>query len=143
MAVLSQMNSETLKHLEFIQAVIARQASNSFLIKGWAITVSSAIYGFAISGASWGIALVGLLPALMFWGLDGYFIWQERRYRCLYDAVRSNKLPPDAQFSMDPTPYSQNAEWPGSVLSRTLGPLYGLIMVVGVILVVVEAAHHS
>ncbi len=33
-----------LKHLEFIQAVIARQANNSFLVKGWGLTVARAFY---------------------------------------------------------------------------------------------------
>lgn len=132
-----------MKHLEFIQAVIARQASNSFLIKGWAITVSGAIYGFAVHGASWTIALVGLLPAFMFWGLDGYFIWQERRFRCLYNAVRKGKLPADEELLMDADDYAQDECWLGSVLSRTLGPFYGVIAAVGGILAVVEACHHS
>lgn len=28
-----------LKHLEFIQAIVTRLANNSFLLKGWALTV--------------------------------------------------------------------------------------------------------
>ncbi len=63
-----------LKHLEFIQAVIARLAGNSFLIKGWALTVTGAFYGFAVHGSDWRLAALGLLPALTFWGLDGYFL---------------------------------------------------------------------
>jgi hypothetical protein len=33
-----------LKHLEFVQAVITRLANNSFLMKGWALTVAGAFY---------------------------------------------------------------------------------------------------
>lgn len=29
----------TLKYLEFIEAAIARMAANSFLLKGWAVTL--------------------------------------------------------------------------------------------------------
>ena len=41
-----------LKHLEFIQAVITRLANDSFLMKGWALTVAGAFYGFAVKGTS-------------------------------------------------------------------------------------------
>jgi hypothetical protein len=37
-----------LKHMEFIQAVVGRLASNSFFVKGWAITVAGAFIGFAL-----------------------------------------------------------------------------------------------
>jgi hypothetical protein len=40
------MNIEAkLKHLEFIQNTISRMAHNSFLLKGWAITMLGALLG--------------------------------------------------------------------------------------------------
>ena len=36
-----------LQHLQFIQAVIARMATNSFLFKGWAITIAAGLSAFA------------------------------------------------------------------------------------------------
>ncbi len=36
-----------IKHLEFIQIVISRMNSNSFLIKGWTITLMSALFALA------------------------------------------------------------------------------------------------
>jgi hypothetical protein len=45
-------DSAWLKHLEFIQAVITRLANDSFLRKGWALTVAGAFYGFAVKGTS-------------------------------------------------------------------------------------------
>ena len=41
------MHPDTIKHLEFIQAVITRMAGNSFVLKGWAITLAAA--GFALA----------------------------------------------------------------------------------------------
>ena len=38
---------QKLKHLEFIQNVINRMNSNSFLIKGWAVTLIAAIFALA------------------------------------------------------------------------------------------------
>jgi hypothetical protein len=81
-------NDEVMKHLEFIQGVISRQATNSFLLKGWALTVAGAVYAFATKGTDWRVAAIGLMPVVIFWGLDGYYLRQERLFRCLYDAVR-------------------------------------------------------
>jgi hypothetical protein len=78
------------KHLEMIQGVIARLGGNSFLVKGWAVTVSGAFMGFAITGKEWELAAAGLLPVALFWWLDGYFLRAERLFRGLHEAVRTS-----------------------------------------------------
>lgn len=78
------------KHLEMIQGIINRKASNSFMIKGWSIVLVSAFFALAGKNATWQFALMALFPALMLWILDGYFLRQERLYRKLYDSVRQN-----------------------------------------------------
>jgi hypothetical protein len=129
-------NEPTLKHLEFIQAVIARQANNSFLIKGWGLTVAGAFYAFAANRLNWRIALVGLLPALTFWGLDAYFLRQERLFRCLYDAVRKAEIPVDL-FCMNPRDHPHNVKsWRSVLVSRTLLWFHGMVVAVGLVLVV-------
>src|SRR5688572_16361539 len=75
------------KHMDYVQAVIARLATNSFLMKGWALTVSAGLFGYAIAKASWPIALLGFLPSIGFWFLDSYYLRQERLFRCLYREV--------------------------------------------------------
>jgi hypothetical protein len=72
-----------------LQAVIARLGSDSFLVKGWAVTVVGAFLAFAVNNDDASLAAVGLLPALFFWGLDGYFLRAERLFRHLFDRVRS------------------------------------------------------
>ena len=85
-----QPDDKQIRHLEFIQAVIPRLANNSFLMKGWALTVAGLIFGFAVDQGSWRIAAAALLPvAGLFWGLDAYFLRQERLSRKLYDAARN------------------------------------------------------
>lgn len=46
------MNEKKLKHLEFLQNVITRMNSNSFMIKGWAITLVSALFVLAAKDAN-------------------------------------------------------------------------------------------
>src|SRR5215218_5331404 len=114
----SSFTELVLKHLEFIQAVIARQANNSFLVKGWALTVAAAFYAFAANKLNWRIALVGLLPAFTFWGLDAYFLRQERFFRCLFDAVRNSENEVDS-FCMNPMEHPHNVKsWWIVLMSR-------------------------
>ena len=76
------------KHLEMIQAVVSRLAGNSFSIKGWSITLVSALFALAAKDANKTYAFLALLPALCFWGLDAYYLRQERLFRKLYEALR-------------------------------------------------------
>jgi len=87
------MCSDTIKHLEFIQANIARMGQNSFQMKGWAMTVVTALialYVASISGESGGnswFLFVGAFPTLIFWFLDSYYLQQERKFRGVYNDV--------------------------------------------------------
>ena len=89
-----------LKHLEMIQAVISRMANNSFLIKGWCLTLVSGL--LALAGGNGGntkLVFVTYLPVLMFWYLDGFFLQQERLFRKIYDYKR---LQPETDFAISP-----------------------------------------
>ena len=94
------MNIEAkLKHLEFIQNVITRMAHNSFLLKGWIITILAVILGLNKDDMDFKVVLIGIFLTLMFWILDAYFLAQERYFRKRYDEVRV-KEPKDIDFSM-------------------------------------------
>jgi hypothetical protein len=71
-----------------IQGVIARLGTDGFAVKGWAITITGALLGFAVSGHKSGLAILATAPVLAFWGLDTYFLRAERLFRALYNAVR-------------------------------------------------------
>ena len=127
------MNDDRVKHLELIQGVINRLAGNSFAMKGWAVILVSAVFALAAKhGAPWYL-LVALLPASAFWGLDGYYLRQERLFRKLYDGVRKGESSKgdDGPFSMDTSPYvGQVPTWWGTCWSKTIAWLYGPIVVV-------------
>lgn len=74
-------------HLTFIQGVITRLAGNSFLIKGWAVTLVSALSAFAAKDADRDIAWIGIGAAVVFAGLDAMYLATERAYRDLYKNV--------------------------------------------------------
>ena len=82
---------QKIKHLEFIQNVINRLSTNSFLLKGWSVVLVSALFALSEYNSSGKFILLAYLPAIVFWGLDGYFLSLEKRYRNLYDNVRQRK----------------------------------------------------
>jgi hypothetical protein len=138
------VDEHRVKHLEFIQAVISRQAGNSFLIKGWAITVATGFYGFAAQQKSWKLGLVGLLPVAVFGLLDAYYLRQERLFRCLYeDAITTETTVPN--FSMDIGPYKSNKHpsWNSVLNSNPLRVLYVAILGAGIVLTIALAVHSS
>lgn len=91
-----------IKHLELVQGVINRMASNSFMLKGWAVTLVSGIFVLAGKDTDKLYFLVAYVPVLVFWGLDAYYLLQERLYRSLYDKVRVT-AEEDVDFSLKAT----------------------------------------
>jgi hypothetical protein len=82
------MLSEQVKHLELIESVVSRMASNSFLLKGWSVALGVALLGFAAKDSNQRFALLALFPPVVFWGADAYYLRQERLFRKLYDRIR-------------------------------------------------------
>ena len=96
-----------LKHLEFIQNVINRMANNSFIIKGWCITLAVALIALLEKeDINKCYIAFSFLPLLFFWFLDAYFIKVERQYRKLYDEVRKEE-DEKIDFSMDISSYEE------------------------------------
>jgi len=108
------------KHLEFIQAVISRMAGNSFFLKGWTVTLVAALFALSSKDANPNYVLVAYLPIVVFWALDGYFLYQERLFRGLYDHVRQ-LAETKIDFSMDTRRFQGTRNsWLGAMFSSTL-----------------------
>lgn len=125
------------QHLEFIQAAITRLAENSFLIKGWTVTLVAALFALAANDAQPKFVIIALLPAACFWGLDAYYLRQERLFRALYaEAVKAGSTVPT--YSMDTSGHNgEVAGLLGTALSKTLLPFHGSILVAIFIAIVV------
>ena len=81
------MSPEKIKHLDYIQAVITRMNANSFQLKGWMVTLSSALLALSASTKNYNFVLVAILPVMIFWFMDAYYLTQERKFRGLYNDV--------------------------------------------------------
>ena len=123
------MNSmeKVVKHLEMIQNVINRLGRNSFLLKGWSMTIIvAAMVLIARHDLQSPFLILALfLPILGFWILDGYFLWQERLFRKVYDHIRTQS---NTDFKMDVMKHRNKPKcnWSSSMFSVTLIIFYGV-----------------
>ena len=133
-----QLRGYMLKEIELIQDVIKRMASNSFLIKGWAITL---VVASLLLRGSRHQAMIAFIPLLMFWFLDAYFLWQEKMYRELYSWVVTNRLRTGEHlFDLNAKRFEKIVQSKYRLmLSTTLIWFYGLI---GALIVIYIIASH-
>jgi hypothetical protein len=119
-----------LKHLEFVQLVITRMGVNSFLLKGWSVTLIAALFAFAAKDSNINYVLITYISTPMFWLLDGYFLSQERQYRKLYDTVRQideNNI----DFDLNARVFNKGRNtWIASMFSPTILIFYGTLSAV-------------
>ncbi|MEU7319767.1 hypothetical protein ABZ682_04305 [Streptomyces griseoviridis] len=114
------------KHLELLQATIGRLGTNSFVVKGWAMTVSGGLIAAGMSGAGWTMAVIALITTLAFWLLDTYYLEQERLFRSLYERSAGPVPTQVPLFSMDVERYAQSVPWRRVAFSRTMALFYGV-----------------
>jgi hypothetical protein len=130
MSTEQDLGDNEIKHLEFVQSVISRMAQHSFHVKGWSVTVVTAVCVLAAKESSPGLAALALFPAVAFWCLDAYYLRRERLYRKLYEAI-ADPLRVVRPFSMTTDEYSSEVEsWAKTLASWTILPLYGAIVLV-------------
>ena len=118
-------------HLGFIQAIITRMGVNSFLLKGWSVTLVAAIFALAAKQADRRFVLLAFFPIAIFWLLDAFFLHQEKLFRRLYELVALGEVDSD-QFTLDPKGLKGVPGIISVFFSKTLRLFYGSL--VGVIL---------
>lgn len=126
-------NENKIKHLEFIQLTITRMNVNSFLVKGWLVTLVAAIFVLSEKDANTKFLWYAPFATLLFYTLDAYFLMTERQFRNLYDHVRT--------LNEDQIDYSMNiSQYQGGrnsfsrcMFSLTLLLFYPVVLIASVI----------
>ena len=112
-------------HLKIIQAVIDRLGRNSLWVKTWSLALIVAatilIATHYVHRPYYSLILIPFV--LGFWILDGYFLWQERLFRRVYDEVRVQF---DTDFQMDLLKHrgKPKCSWVSAIFSVTLVVFY-------------------
>ncbi len=125
---------DKIKHLDYIQQTITRMATVSFQVKTWNIGLVTAILAFAAKDRDSSFLWAALLPAVMLWFLDSFFLRQERLYRKLYDAVRTGNANIE-ELSMDTEAFKDapNVQRLKVIFSETLVSFHGTVLAVVVL----------
>jgi len=77
------------KEIEIIQSIIGRMAFNSFLIKGWTLTL---VIASLLLNHDFEEKWLGFIPLVIFWFLDAYYLRQEKLFRKLHIWTKDNRL---------------------------------------------------
>jgi len=126
------VTEDSLKYLEMLQGAINRVAANSFLLKGWSVTLATAVLALVAKDSSPRLAVIAVLPCASFWLLDAYYLGIERELRALFERAVAAERP---SFVMAPGRLASSA-WLRSLWSRSIVavhlPLSVIVIVVAI-----------
>lgn len=125
------MEDVKIKHLEIIQGVTTRMNQNSFILKGWMITIVSALFALYADKGDILLLFITIFPIFIFWSLDAYYLQQERKFRGIYnDLVEGRDIPP---FKIPLEEYNSEKDckycYCNVFWSKTIAGLYCTILV--------------
>lgn len=127
------VEEDIIKHLEFIQNIINRMSNNSFLLKGWTVTLVAALFALAAQNSNSKFVILAFFPVVVFWILDAFYLWQERLFRALYNDIRNktqDSIQSEGPFTLDTTSYIGEVQsWAKTVVSKTLVIFYGIMII--------------
>lgn len=121
------------KEIDLIQNCINRMAGNSFLLKGWLVSIIAVMMTLGkgeVSKAT--VILTATIATFSFWYLDAFFLQTEKRYRELYAWVLDKRAKGSREFQYDLDPRRFNDKVGGItriMFSRTLLWFYGMVVV--------------
>ena len=90
------------------------------------MTLAVGLFALDASKANNDFIAISFLPTVLFWILDGYFLYQERLFRGLYDAVR---LKDEAHIDFSMKRQSSKRRLWEAVLAKTLSLFYGTLLI--------------
>ncbi len=128
-----------LKEIDLIEDCIKRMASNSFLLKGWAVTVLSVLMGLMANFDNWKLgSILAIFICIGFWYLDAVYLKLERLYTRKYNWIIQKRLiTTENSFNLNPFEKSMWLESENNniyiltvMFSKTLYPLYLTMLIV-------------
>lgn len=122
------------KEIDLIQACVNRMAQNSFLVKGWMLSLVAIIIALLPEKIGVDIrvlCVVAFVVTICFWYLDAFFLRMETLYRWKYTWVIKNRQS-TLDFAYDLNPHNDKTWIGGSIepnilkimFSQTFLPLY-------------------
>lgn len=119
------------KEIDLIQNCINRMANNSFLLKGWLVSVIVVVVALSPKEIDkFVVALVLVTAIFTFWYLDAYYLRTEKLYRKMYEWVIEKRSQGNEEFLYDLNPhrFDNTVENLWKIMfSTTLKEFYGTV----------------
>lgn len=92
------MKEGKIEYLQMIQEPICRMSTISAIFKGFAATIVSGVSALSYSEISIWVLGLSFIPVILFAFMDVYYLILEKKYRYLYEQVRTDQH--ELDFSM-------------------------------------------
>ena len=129
-----------ISYLQMIQNVVDRMSTTSAIVKGFCATLITGIAAISFTEINKWILLIAFLPVFCFTYLDIYYLLLEKKYRVLYDKVRTEEknIDFDMKLNLPKTDYiNGKATLLDCLKSPSIYAFYGpLILISGGVIVV-------
>ena len=133
------------KEIDLIQACITRMAQNSFMIKGWFVSIYAVVLALLPEKINlFLLCTVLIMVNLMFWYLDAFFLRTEKIYRKIYDWVLEMRPKNNREllYQLNPHEFEGRIEEVESIWkimwSKTLKWFYLIPLVIVIIVFIVN-----
>ena len=104
---LNEESSAVQSHLTMMQGVINRMAENSRSCKVWCVTLVAAVLVLVARTGEPQHVLIALVPTLLFWVMDSYYLALERAFirsqNAFVEKLHCGKLKPGDVYRVVPT----------------------------------------
>lgn len=140
---MSKLTTEIIhKEIDLIQSCISRMAHNSFLIKGWAISIIAVVLALAEKSIdNYMITAILIIPLFCFWYLDAFFLQTEKKYREMYIWIlKERKNDNDKMlYDLNPNRFKNKVSSVCKIMfSKTLWWFYGIPLLIVIIILVFQ-----
>ena len=131
------------KEIDLIQNCINRMAKNSFMLKGWTISLIAVVLALTADRLDPLFLFCSIfVPVLCFWYLDAFFLRTEKMYRKMYEWVLKARKEENLeyQYDLNPNRFKDKVESQCRVMfSKTLRVFYGVPLLVILFVILYEA----
>lgn len=129
---ISQESSSVQTHLNILQNIIQRMSSNSTYCKAWSITLISAILVIVADKDSPKYGLIALVPNLLFFILDSYYLSLEKHFRKEYigfiKKLHNKEISKKNLFNLDNDKFEFSL-FKKAILSISIWPFYLTLLI--------------
>lgn len=94
------LSDTTITYLQMIQATIDRMSTSSAIFKGFVASIVAGVSAISFGNINKWILLLSFIPVGCFLILDIYYLRLEKRFRFLYNRVRTGEK--EVDFNLNP-----------------------------------------